>query len=139
MPYATRAEMEARYGAEELAQLTDRLGTGLVADDVLARALADADAEVDAYLAGRFSLPLPSAPAVLVRVACDIARYRLWADMASAEVRTRYEDARRLLEAIANGTARLTPEAVNTPKPTSMASAKAGPAPVFSADQMAAY
>lgn len=137
MPYATRAEMEARYGAEELAQLTDRLGTGLVADDVLARALADADAEVDAYLGGRYTLPLTSTPPVLVRVACDIARYRLWADMASEEVRARYEDARRMLEQIASGAVRLGSLSAGTPKPEGLAAAKSGRTPVFA--NMEAY
>lgn len=103
MPYATIAELEARIGAEELLALTDRERTGLVGEPVAQRALDDADAEIDAYLAGRYALPLSAVPAVLARVACDIARYRLWAAEASDEVRTRYEDAVRLLARMADG------------------------------------
>lgn len=103
MPYATPDDLEARYGADELVQLTDRVGAGVPDADVVARALADADAEIDGYLASRYSLPLEHTPTMLARIACDIARYRLWEDRASDEVRRRYEDARRVLEAIARG------------------------------------
>jgi phage gp36-like protein len=103
MPYATQADMEMRFGADELTQLTDRVGAGIPDAAIVARALADANAEIDGYLASRYSLPLATVPTMLVRIACDIARYRLWEDRASEEVRRRYEDARRLLEAIAKG------------------------------------
>lgn len=134
MAYATRADMEARFGLDELVARTNRAGGTTVDADVLGRALADADAEIDGYLASRYNLPLPTVPPVLARIACDIARYRLWEDIASDDVRRRYEDARRLLEAISKGVVSLglpanLPEAQ---KPQlSMAAAKAGPAPVF--------
>lgn len=134
MAYATAADMEARFGADELVARTDRNATGTVDGTVLARALADAGAEIDGYLAARYQLPLPTIPPMLARIACDIARYRLWEDLASDEVRRRYEDARRLLEAISRGTVSLGLPA-NLPqdqKPgLSMAAAKSGPAPVF--------
>lgn len=103
MPYATQADLEARFGTDELTQLTDRVGAGIPDAAIVARALADADAEIDGYLASRYALPLATVPPVLARIACDIARYRLWEDRASEEVRLRYEDARRLLESIARG------------------------------------
>ena len=116
MPYATQADLEARYGADELTQLTDRIGAGVPDAAVINRALADADAEIDGYLATRYALPLPTVPPVLARIACDIARYRLWEDRASEEVRRRYEDARRILESIANGRVSLgLPEATAAP------------------------
>jgi len=103
MTYATQADLEARFGLDELTQLTDRTNAGVPDAVVVARALADADAEIDGYLASRYALPLATVPPVLARIACDIARYRLWEDRASEEVRRRYEDARRLLESIARG------------------------------------
>jgi phage gp36-like protein len=104
MTYATRDDLQERFGLDELTQLTDRMGAGVPDDTLVARALADADAEIDGYLAVRYLLPVTSVPPMLARVACDIARYRLWDDRASAEVRERYTDARRLLELIAKGT-----------------------------------
>jgi phage gp36-like protein len=47
-------------------------------------------------------LPLPTVPAVLTRITCDIARYRLWEDRASDEVRRRYDDAVKLLTHISS-------------------------------------
>lgn len=107
MPYATQSDMTDRFGAVELAQLTDR-DNGLVIDaTVLGRALADADAEIDAYLATRYQLPLASVPPVLARMAADVARYRLYDDRATDAVRTRYEDAVALLKRMASGDVQL--------------------------------
>jgi len=103
MPYATQADLEARFGVDELTQLTDRVNAGVPDAAIVARALSDATAEIDSYLASRYALPLWPVPTVLARIACDIARYRLWEDRASDEVRRRYEDALRLLEGIAKG------------------------------------
>lgn len=109
MTYATAQDLLERYGADELAQMSDPWGTGDPDPAVIDRALADAHAEIDAYLIGRYSLPLLHVPAALARIACDVARYRLWADKASEEVRRRYEDARRLLEQIGSGAVSIGP------------------------------
>lgn len=103
MPYCTATDYAARYGEDELIQRTDRLGTGVMDTVVFDQAAADADAEIDGYLAGRYTLPLAGVPSILVRLACDIVRYRLFIDKAPEEVRKRYEDARRLLENLAAG------------------------------------
>ncbi|MBW7863059.1 MAG: DUF1320 domain-containing protein [Candidatus Hydrogenedentes bacterium] len=97
--------MTARFGALELVQLTDRANppSGTADQAVADKALADADAEIDVYVGAKYALPLPSAPDVLKRVSCDIARYRLYEDRATDEVRRRYEDALGLLDRIARG------------------------------------
>lgn len=109
--YAQVSDLIDRYGEQEIIQLTDRATPpiGRIDTTVAERALSDADAEIDAYLSGRYSLPLASVPPVLTRVACDIARYRLWDDQAPEEVRSRYEDARRLLESLSAGRVTLGP------------------------------
>ena len=107
MPYATLADLTTRYGEEEIRQRTDRTGSGVVDAAVVAQALADASAEIDAYLAGRFTLPLATVPPHLVRICCAIARYRLWDDAMPERVRVEYQDAVRLLESIAKGTVTL--------------------------------
>ena len=68
MPYATQADLETRFGSAELAQLTDRISGSVIDAAVVGRALADAEAEIDGYLAARYQLPLASAPAVLGRI-----------------------------------------------------------------------
>lgn len=117
MAYASRADLELRFGFAEVAQLADPYGTGQADDDVLGPALADADAEIDAYLVGRYSLPLTAVPSNLVRIACDIARYRLWKHQASEEVRHRYADAVRYLERVASGQIGIGPDTSGETQP----------------------
>jgi phage gp36-like protein len=103
MSYATQADLEARYGLAELVQLSNREGGTSVVTEVVARALADADAEIDGYLAARYALPLTTVSAAIVRLACDIARYRLYEHDAPPAVAKRYEDAVRFLRGVADG------------------------------------
>lgn len=106
MPYTTRPLLEERFGLDELIQRTDKFQpyTGAVVDAVLSRAIADADAEIDGFVGARYALPLcEPVPAVLVPIACDIARYRLYDDAVPEIVRQRYEDAVSRLKDIAAG------------------------------------
>lgn len=88
MAYATRTDLENRYGADEVGQREDALPAGAV--DL---ALADADGLIDGYLAGRYALPLSSVPDALVRVAAAIARYNLLGDSATERAQMDYKDA----------------------------------------------
>lgn len=111
MTYATQADLVARFGDAELAQRTDRENGTVIDAVVLERALADADAEINSYLAKRYTLPLASTPVVLTRLACDMARYRLFDDGTPDTVRQRYEDAVSLLKRMASGDVTLGNEA----------------------------
>lgn len=105
MSYAAKQDMIDRFGEEEIRQLTDKRNppAGAIDDAVLARALEDADGDIDAAVSGRYALPLPSIPKVLVRVACNLARYYLYDDRAGEEVTRRYKDERAFLDAVAKG------------------------------------
>lgn len=107
MTYATLQTMVERFGDAELIQRTDRYGSGQMDVQVMDRALADADAEVNSYLAVRYALPLAGVPTALARVAADIARYRLYDDGVPETVRKRYEDAVALLKRMASGDVKL--------------------------------
>lgn len=100
MSYATRADLEARFGADEALDLA------ITGDARLEAALADACAEIDAALAAAYRLPLgggdDSWPR-LVAIACDLARARLYDDVSSAEVSARAEQARTALSRLADG------------------------------------
>lgn len=107
MTYATESDLVERFGFNELAQRTNRVD-GLTIDIVvLGRALLDADAEINGYLATRYTLPLVSIPTVLVRIAADLARYQLCADKVPDSVRQRYEDAVSVLKRLAKGEVQL--------------------------------
>lgn len=109
MGYATQADLEARYGAEEILQLADRNRDGVIDAGVIDRALADAEAEINGYLGSRYQLPLADVPQIVNVYACDIARYRLYADLATDEVRRRYEDAVKFLRLAAEGKVKIGP------------------------------
>ena len=115
MAYASSADLEARFGQPELLQLTDLDNGGQYNSARMASALADASDEIDAYLAGRYSLPLTSTPAVLVAVCADIARYYLYGAAVPELVSERYQERLKFLVRVANGTVSLPiPEATNT-------------------------
>lgn len=102
MTYATRTDLEERYGEDELTQRESMLATGAVA-----QALADADAEIDSYLAGRYVTPLSPVPDNLPRVACAMARYYLLGSSADERSRNDYKDAIAWLKDVQAGRALL--------------------------------
>lgn len=113
MPYATQQDLVDRFGAEELIQLTDRTNANAIDATVVARALADADAKIDSYVASRYALPLPSPQPALLPVACALARHSLYGNRENEAVQTAYRDAVRFLEAVAAGKAQLAATAVS--------------------------
>lgn len=115
MTYATQADLEARFKQQELIELTDEGGLGVIDAAVVAVALSDADTEINGFLAGRYTLPLAQSSDELVRLACDIARYRLYDARATDQVRARYDDAVKKLRDVSKGVASLGIDQANQP------------------------
>jgi phage gp36-like protein len=102
--YSTVQDLVERFGELEMIQLTDRTNsTGAIVEAVAERALRDATAEIDGYLAARYALPLVSVPSILVRVNADIARYYLYDDHAPELVSQRYKSAVDWLQRVSEG------------------------------------
>lgn len=140
MSYAVKQDMIDRFAQSELIQLTDRTGSAIAIDDtVLNQALADADAEIDGYLMGRYALPLPSLPKILIGVGCDIARYRLYDDRATEQVTKRYDDAIKLLKMVGEGKLSLGINAASQPTPTQGGAASFGEDRVFTRESLKDY
>lgn len=99
--YATRQDLEARFGFSEIANL-EAMQTSVSS---IADALQDADEEIDSYIAVKYQLPLPSVPSTLKRVACNIARYRLYFQRPTEEVENRYKAEIDFLKRVADGKA----------------------------------
>ncbi|MFW1807596.1 gp436 family protein [Acinetobacter ursingii] len=99
--YATRQDLEARFGLGEIANL-EAMQTSVSS---IADALQDAAEEIDSYIAVKYQLPLPSVPSTLKRVACNIARYRLYFQQPTEEVENRYKAEIDFLKRIADGKA----------------------------------
>jgi len=105
MAYATLADLVTRYGADEIEQLTDRAGRAEIDSDPVDAALTDAGALIDGYLAQRYALPVSPAPPLLLRLACDVARFNLHGNAATEAVRAAYKDALTTLRDLSTGTA----------------------------------
>jgi phage gp36-like protein len=122
MIYATVADMQARFSAVELAQLTDPEGAVIDAARIQTK-LDDAQAAIDGWIGQAYQLPLLGcakpvtvpgaapervAPPQLTRIACDLARFWLRdAVEQDSDVYRRYKAAMEALQAIAEGRARL--------------------------------
>lgn len=101
--YATEANLVARFGGEIQELKLMHANTSTAVQD----AIQDATEEINGYIGGRYALPLPNVPSNLERMACDIARYRLYFQQPTEEVRQRYEDAVSFLKLVANNKAHL--------------------------------
>lgn len=107
--YATRADLVALAGTEELMQLASA-PTGALDEARVASALELAGDQIDAYLRPRYALPLSTVPRVLVRIATAIARYDLHLGgqrQPTEQVRRDRDDAMALLRDIQAGKADL--------------------------------
>lgn len=103
--YCTQSDLETRFGAEEILELTDRDADDVMDAGVLDVVIADASATIDSYIAKRYDLPLPQVPPVLTKVACDIARYNLHGDLPTDTVSDNYKQAINFLRDISSGKA----------------------------------
>lgn len=107
----TRQDLIDRFGEDELVLLTDREGRGVIDDEVLNRAIEDAEAETAAYIQTA-GLVLPSPPKVLVIKVCDIARYYLHDNGETQVVLDRYKQAIAWLRDVVRNPRLLDPDAV---------------------------
>lgn len=102
--YADRSDMVLRFSEYEIANLENTLN-GVESID---SAIQDASDIADGYVGVKYPIPLPEVPKNLKIIICDIARYFLWKNEASEEIRKRYEDAIAFLKRVADGKAILT-------------------------------
>jgi len=139
MTYATQQNMIDRFGQQELIELTDRGNTGAIDATVLGQALADTDAEINAYLVSRYTLPLANIPPVLTRFAADIARYMLYDTRATEQVKDRYDAAVKFLQAVAKGAVSLGMDPVNVLVPDAASIRVQANTRVFNATNLSDY
>ncbi len=134
MSYAARADLEARFGADEIARLADTGDDGAARMDA---ALADAAAAIEAMLGETFALPLPDGPyPLLTGVACDLARERLYDDKAPEAVTARAELARASLTGIAGGQTALIDAEGEVIRPRCVSARAGGPEPAMTPENL---
>ncbi len=130
MGYATRTDLEDRFGAREIGSLADDPDDARL--DRTVAALAHADAVIDSYLAVAYALPLPAGRAwpVLREIACDMARGQLYDDSPLEEPKERLSRGIRRLEALRDGRMNLVDDDGNV-APRINTAVQVGPKPVF--------
>ncbi|MFN3582612.1 gp436 family protein [Phenylobacterium sp.] len=108
MSFATVQDLQARFGVDELRMLADRDGDGVLDAGVVEAHLQDADAEIMSHIGLAVSQVDPANPPLnLKRIACDIARYRLYGANPNEDARARYKDAVAFLRLVAENKATL--------------------------------
>ena len=76
---------------------------------------------INGYISARYALPLAPVPAVLQRVAADLARYYLYDDQVTDPVKARYEAAVKLLRDVSSGAVSLGADAATGQQPATSA------------------
>lgn len=107
MKYATLEDLNRRFGTRELEILAPGLTGAGLDEPLIEAALKDAQAEIDSYISQRYRVPLSSVPEVLVGVACDLARFRLYTTNPTEEVANRYSQRIAFLRDVSTGKAGL--------------------------------
>ena len=105
MPYATAVDIETIYGRDVLNAVADRSGSGYQDESAIAAALQASEDEINAYLGGRYRVPLSPVPPYIRQMCVDITVYRLALDVIprTEEMRLRYLDHINYLKAVAAG------------------------------------
>lgn len=141
MAYSDLAALQQRMPEQVIIDLTDDQHTGLVNEDPVDRAIADADTEIDSYLIGRYPVPVDPPPALLQRLSLDLAVEILYArqpalDVPEAVVRAA-KNGRALLARIAAKDAHLSGVAETDNSGSAAAGAVfSGPGRLFTRDSL---
>ncbi len=109
MAYCTESDIQKQLSPEQLIELTDDDGNDLPDSGVIEQAIADADAEIDSYLAGRYTVPVSPVPAVIRKLSVDIAIWNLYSrrTVTDENRKERYKAAIDLLKLVSEGKAAL--------------------------------
>lgn len=143
MAYCTLDDLKEKISEDELIQLTDDEGTGVIVTSRTDRAMEDASSEIDAYASGRYQVPLDPVPPVIRKFAVDLAIYNLLQRREGAdEDRQRdYANAIAFLKNVSEG--KVTLGVTPRPDPAEEASGTTGitstRTKVFDTDFMAKY
>lgn len=140
MPYAAQQDLIDRFGSAELVQLTDKVNRPASTIDAtpIDRALTDAAALIDGYVAKLYRLPLAVVPPVLTKNACDIARYYLHGKAAEKDdpVSRAYAEAIGWLKDVSKGVVTLEAEGVAAPQAGGGSVKASAPGRVFTRDSL---
>ncbi|MDI6853156.1 MAG: DUF1320 domain-containing protein [Deltaproteobacteria bacterium] len=104
MAYSSQNDLLTMIAPEELAELTAEAGD--LPDELVAEeAIAQADAEINAYLGSRYAVPVTPTPPRVKALSVDMAIYHLYSrrSVIPPVRRDKYEAALAFLKAVAAG------------------------------------
>lgn len=84
MAYSSQTDLENAFGVTLILDLTDDDGVGKVTADHVTRAIADADALIDAHLRVHYDVPLETTPDLVRKLSKDLAIWNLFQRRASS-------------------------------------------------------
>lgn len=144
MPYATSADLLARFGEPQLLLLADRDSDGVLDAAVVAQAIADAAEIVDLHVRGKYAVPLSPVDGVITGIVCDLARTKFYGNATEVPESVAAADkaARDLLKQIAAGTATLSAAAAPEGAPATGGDQlveMTGPGQTFTSDSLKGF
>jgi phage gp36-like protein len=141
MPYCTLDDIKAGMDEDEIIRYTDDSDTGAIDTGATDKAIARADALIDAHIAARYTVPVTPVPDMLNAIAVDIVIYQIYSRRGQApdEIRTKYDDAVKFLEKVSAGRVIL-PMAASAPESRSSGTVAISTSPrIFSRDTMKGF
>jgi len=111
MPYSTKTDILKQISEEDLTGLTDDAGNGMVDDNVVNKAIQDADGEINSYCKKKYEVPFNPVPDMINKLSVDISIYHLYSrrqNLLNESVMKRYDDAIKFLKDVARGLAEIT-------------------------------
>lgn len=106
MSYCTKDDLLKKISENQLVELTDDEGTGLIIDAVITKNISEADGEIDSYCKKKYNLPFNPVPEMINKLSVDITIYNLYSrrqDLNNEVVTKRYDDAIKFLKDVARG------------------------------------
>lgn len=77
-PYITIAEVQSKIPNDDIAALTDDVNGSVIDATKVTDAIERAEDRIDAYLRGRFEVPLDPVPPIIKRIATSLAVFELY-------------------------------------------------------------
>lgn len=141
MAYLVRADLLDRLSEQQLVQLTDDAKSGVADETRITAAMAQAEAEIDGYVAVKYAVPVVPAPQLLKVFAVAIAAKNLYGrrQRVPDNVRAEYDDAIAKLKDIAKGVMTLGAEPAPAESAKSSAGEVFGDERIFSRDKLSGF
>jgi len=139
--YITQADLENKISKSLLIQLTDDDKTGLIDSTKLDSAINEAEAEIDGYIATKYTVPVSPVTDLLKKLARQIAVKNLYDRRPSTpeNVNDNYDNAIAFLKAVAKGDATLGVDPPPAESTQGSAGEVSGPERVFTRDKLGSF